>query len=255
MDPNDPDFLYLGVDRKKLLKEAEAGGLDSKNLCWVEDEKEGYVLADVVETSGDTVVVKKKDGNEKKIRKDDIQQLNPPKFFLIEDMANLTFLNDASVLENLRARYYRNLIYTYSGLFCVAVNPYRRFPIYTAQVAMKYKGKRRAEMPPHIFSISDNAYHNMLQDRENQSVLITGESGAGKTENTKKVISYFAIVAAASPKKDEEEKKGTLEDQIVQANPVLEAYGNAKTTRNNNSSRFVSFQFSYFVQSFLNAAK
>ncbi|KAA3669891.1 uncharacterized protein DEA37_0002265, partial [Paragonimus westermani] len=93
-------------------------------------------------------------------------------------------------------------------------------------------------MPPHIFSISDNAYHNMLQDRENQSILITGESGAGKTENTKKVISYFAMVAAATKKEDDDTvKKGTLEDQIVQANPVLEAYGNAKTNRNNNSSR------------------
>ncbi|VEL21678.1 unnamed protein product [Protopolystoma xenopodis] len=105
------DFLYLGVDRKKVMKEAEAGGMDSKNLCWVEDEKEGYILADIAETTGDMVTVKKKDGVEKKVRKDDIQQLNPPKFFLIEDMANLTFLNDASVLENLRARYYRNLIY------------------------------------------------------------------------------------------------------------------------------------------------
>ncbi|VEL34194.1 unnamed protein product [Protopolystoma xenopodis] len=111
MDPNDPDFLYLGVDKNKLLKEAEASGLDSKSLCWVDDEKEGFVLADIVETIGDKVSVKKKDGSELKIAKDDVQQLNPPKFFLIEDMANLTFLNDASVLENLRARYYRNLIY------------------------------------------------------------------------------------------------------------------------------------------------
>ncbi|KAA3669951.1 uncharacterized protein DEA37_0004438, partial [Paragonimus westermani] len=100
---------------------------------------------------------------EKKVKKDDAQQVNPAKFFLIEDMADLTHLNDASVLENLRARYYRQLIYTYSGLFCVTVNPYKRFPIYTASVASKYKGKRRSEMPPHIFSISDNAYHNMLQ--------------------------------------------------------------------------------------------
>ncbi|VDP27395.1 unnamed protein product [Schistosoma mattheei] len=240
MDPSDPDFKYLGVDRKALLK--ELANFDSKNVIWVEDEKEGYVLADIKDTTGDTITVALKDGSEKKVKKDDAQQVNPPKFFLIEDMANLTHLNDASVLENLRARYYRQLIYTYSGLFCVAVNPYKRFPIYTEQVALKYKGKRRGEMPPHIFSISDNAYHNMLQDRENQSILITGESGAGKTENTKKVISYFAVVAAASKKEDDDaSKKGTLEDQIVQANPVLEAYGNAKTTRNNNSSRFGKF--------------
>ncbi|VDP89806.1 unnamed protein product, partial [Echinostoma caproni] len=136
MDPSDPDFKYLGVDRKQLLK--EQASFDSKNVIWVEDEKEGYVLADVVETSGDTITVKLKDATEKKVKKDDAQLVNPPKFFLIEDMANLTHLNDASVLENLRARYYRQLIYTYSGLFCVAVNPYKRFPIYTASVAMKY---------------------------------------------------------------------------------------------------------------------
>lgn len=242
MDPSDPDFEFLGVDRKALLKEAEQGSFDSKSVAWVEDEKEGYVMADIVETSGDIVTVKLKDGNTKQIKKDDLQQVNPPKFTMAEDMADLTYLNDASVLENLRARYYHKLIYTYSGLFCVAVNPYKRYPIYTYEVAMKYKGKRRAEMPPHLFSISDNAYHSMLADRENQSILITGESGAGKTENTKKVISYFAFVTANPSKKGEEvEKKGSLEDQIVQANPLLEAYGNAKTNRNNNSSRFGKF--------------
>ena len=100
-------------------------------------------------------------------------------------------------------------------------------------------------MPPHLFAVSDEAYRNMLQDHENQSMLITGESGAGKTENTKKVIAYFASVGASqneSAKNGEpKEKKVTLEDQIVQTNPVLEAFGNAKTVRNNNSSRFGKF--------------
>ncbi|CAF1361450.1 unnamed protein product, partial [Didymodactylos carnosus] len=92
---------------------------------------------------------------------------------------------------------------TYSGLFCVAINPYKRLPIYTMKVVMMYRGKKRTEVPPHLFAIADNAYSNMLRDRENQSMLITGESGAGKTENTKKVIQYFAYVAAASVKKGE----------------------------------------------------
>lgn len=104
-----------------------------------------------------------------------------------------------------------------------------------------YRGKRRNEMPPHLFSISDGAYVNMLTDHENQSMLITGESGAGKTENTKKVIAYFATIGA-STKKTEEVKKVSLEDQVVQTNPVLEAFGNAKTVRNDNSSRFVSVE-------------
>ncbi|KAK6027930.1 myosin head, partial [Ostertagia ostertagi] len=105
-----------------------------------------------------------------------------------------------------------------------------------------YMGKRRTEMPPHLFAVSDEAYRNMLMDHENQSMLITGESGAGKTENTKKVIAYFASVGASQQAvKASTDKTVTLEDQIVQTNPVLEAFGNAKTVRNNNSSRFGKF--------------
>lgn len=103
-----------------------------------------------------------------------------------------------------------------------------------------YRGKKKNEAPPHLYYIADNAYANMLKKRENQSLLITGESGAGKTENTKKVIQYFAFVACGSHKKNEA-KLTNLEDQIISANPVLEAYGNAKTSRNNNSSRFGKF--------------
>lgn len=106
-----------------------------------------------------------------------------------------------------------------------------------------YRGKRRTEVPPHIFAISDGAYVNMLTNHENQSMLITGESGAGKTENTKKVIAYFATIGASTKKDDNPNAgKGSLEDQVVQTNPVLEAFGNAKTVRNDNSSRFVSSQ-------------
>ena len=132
-----------------------------------------------------------------------------------------------------------------------------------------YRGKKKNEVPPHLYLVADTAYASMMRDRENQSMLITGESGAGKTENTKKVIQYFAFVAAGvSGKKMTAEVKNTkkkyniliiffknnyiklqeankpsLEDQIVSANPVMEAYGNAKTTRNNNSSRFVIILF------------
>ncbi|XP_076442426.1 myosin heavy chain, striated muscle-like isoform X8 [Babylonia areolata] len=244
-DPNDEDFKYLAVDRKKMMKE-QTQTFDGKKNCWVPDEKEGFAAAEIQSTKGEEITVKLVKNNETKtFKKDDIQQMNPPKFEKIEDMANMTYLNEASVLYNLKSRYSAGMIYTYSGLFCVAVNPYRRLPIYTQSVIDKYRGKRRTEMPPHLFSIADNAYQYMLQDRENQSMLITGESGAGKTENTKKVIQYFALVAAATQKKGEEEettsKKGSLEDQIIQANPVLEAYGNAKTVRNNNSSRFGKF--------------
>jgi myosin heavy subunit len=125
----------------------------------------------------------------------------------------------------------------------VVINPYKRYPIYTNRVVRMYIGKRRNEVPPHLFAISDGAYQQMMTNSKDQSMLITGESGAGKTENTKKVITYFAILGAnEKTKKDTgpEEKKANLEDRIVQTNPILESYGNAKTIRNDNSSRFVS---------------
>ncbi len=177
----------------------------------------------------------------------EIGQINPPKFEKCEDMANLTYLNDASVFNNLKTRYQAKLIYTYSGLFCVVVNPYKRFPIYTPTVVKLYLGKRRNEVPPHLWAITETAYRNMLLNAKNQSMLITGESGAGKTENTKKVISYLAMVATSGKKSAA--KKASLEDQIVATNPIMESYGNAKTARNDNSSRFGKFIRIHFTAS------
>ncbi|GMS83847.1 hypothetical protein PENTCL1PPCAC_6022, partial [Pristionchus entomophagus] len=236
----DPGWQYLKQSREQTLKD-QSVAYDSKKNVWLPDAEEGYIAAEIKSTKGDmtTVVTAKGDST---VKKDLLQEMNPPKFEKTEDMSNLSFLNDASVLHNLRARYASMLIYTYSGLFCVVINPYKRLPIYTDSVARMFMGKRRTEMPPHLFAVSDEAYRNMLLDHENQSMLITGESGAGKTENTKKVICYFAAVGASQQAAQVEgEKKVTLEDQIVQTNPVLEAFGNAKTVRNNNSSRFGKF--------------
>ncbi|EMP37847.1 Myosin-6 [Chelonia mydas] len=208
---------------------------DGKRRCWVPDEKKAYIEADIKESSGGKVTVETVAGKTITVKEDDVQPMNPPKFDMIEDMAMLTHLNEASVLHNLNRRYSHWMIYTYSGLFCVTINPYKWLPVYNPEVVSAYKGKRRSEAPPHIFSIADNAYNDMLRNRENQSMLITGESGAGKTVNTKRVIQYFATVAALG---EPGKKSGTLEDQIIQANPALEAFGNAKTLRNDNSSRF-----------------
>merc|ERR1739844_3225 len=127
-------------------------------------------------------------------------------------------------------------------------NPYKRYPIYTGTVVKLYLGKRRNEVPPHLWAITETAYRNMLTNSKDQSMLITGESGAGKTENTKKVISYLAAVAAPK-KKAADTKKVSLEDQIVATNPILESYGNAKTSRNDNSSRFGKFIRIHFTTS------
>lgn len=157
-------------------------------------------------------------------------------------MAELTHLNEASVVHNLHMRYQSDLIYTYSGLFLVTVNPYCPLPIYTNEYVNMYKGRNREDMKPHIFAMADETFRNLVDEGENQSILVTGESGAGKTENTKKVIQYLAAVAhSESPIKNRGQQHSTLSQQILRANPILEAFGNAQTVRNNNSSRFGKF--------------
>uniref|UniRef100_A0A0R3RHL6 Myosin motor domain-containing protein n=1 Tax=Elaeophora elaphi TaxID=1147741 RepID=A0A0R3RHL6_9BILA len=244
---DDPGYPYLEVSREEKSRNA-AKPFDSKKNCWIPDADDGFVAAEIKSSAGDNVTVVTVKGNEVTVKKEEVQEMNPPKFSKTEDMANLTFLNEASVLNNLKERYYSMMIYTYSGLFCVVINPYKRLPIYSPSIIKYYMGKRRNEVPPHLFAVSDEAYRNILIDHENQSMLITGESGAGKTENTKKVITYFAIVGATQQKKEEGKKGGTLEEQIVQTNPVLEAFGNAKTVRNNNSSRFGKFIRTHFTK-------
>ncbi|XP_058126016.1 myosin heavy chain, muscle isoform X2 [Anopheles ziemanni] len=245
-DPDPTPFLFVSLEQKRI---DQSKPYDSKKACWVPEEKEGYVLGEIKATKGELVTVALPGGEEKNFKKEQLSQVNPPKFEKVEDMADLTYLNEAAVLHNLRQRYYSKLIYTYSGLFCVVINPYKRYPLYTNRCAKMYRGKRRNEVPPHLFAVSDGAYVNMLTNHENQSMLITGESGAGKTENTKKVIAYFATIGASGKKDENAEKKGSLEDQVVQTNPVLEAFGNAKTVRNDNSSRFGKFIRIHFTGS------
>ncbi|XP_049603460.1 myosin-7 [Syngnathus scovelli] len=240
---------YLRKSDKERL-EAQTRVFDMKKECFVPDPEEEFVKASITSREGDKVTAQTAKGKTVTVKDVDVHPQNPPKFDKIEDMAMFTFLHEPAVLFNLKERYAAWMIYTYSGLFCVTVNPYKWLPVYNQEVVVAYRGKKRSEAPPHIFSISDNAYQYMLTDRENQSILITGESGAGKTVNTKRVIQYFASIAAGSGKKDTgSEKKGTLEDQIIQANPALEAFGNAKTIRNDNSSRFGKFIRIHFAAS------
>uniref|UniRef100_A0A8C3AQ67 Myosin heavy chain 10 n=1 Tax=Cyclopterus lumpus TaxID=8103 RepID=A0A8C3AQ67_CYCLU len=241
----DPE-RYLFVDRAVVYNPATQADWTAKKLVWIPSERNGFEAASIREERGEEVLLElAENGKKVVINKDDIQKMNPPKFSKVEDMAELTCLNEASVLHNLKDRYYSGLIYTYSGLFCVVINPYKNLPIYSENIIEMYRGKKRHEMPPHIYAISESAYRCMLQDREDQSILCTGESGAGKTENTKKVIQYLAHVASShkglcflplclSP-------QGELERQLLQANPILESFGNAKTVKNDNSSRFGKF--------------
>ncbi|XP_066560794.1 myosin-4-like isoform X1 [Amia ocellicauda] len=234
---------YLRKSEKERV-EAQNRAFDARTACYVDDDKVLYVKGVIQSKEGGKVTVKTEDNRTITVKEDQVYPMNPPKYDKIEDMAMMTHLNEPCVLFNLKERYAAWMIYTYSGLFCATVNPYKWLPVYNPEVVSAYRGKKRMEVPPHIFSLSDNAYQAMLTDRENQSILITGESGAGKTVNTKRVIQYFATIAVASDKKKAEYTsniKGTLEDQIIQANPLLEAFGNAKTVRNDNSSRFGKF--------------
>jgi len=247
-DPDPTEYILPTAEMKRADQQKP---YDAKKSVWIPCPKTGGYREGLLE-SGDlddpaskcVVGVMHEKFNHKAA---EIGRVNPPKFEKVEDMVNLTFLNDASVFWNLKTRYQAKMIHTYSGLFVVVVNPYKRYPIYTHRVCKIYLGKRRNEVPPHLWAIAETAYRNMLMNKKDNAMLITGESGAGKTENTKKVITYLAMVATGAGKKTE--KKVSLEDQIVATNPVLESYGNAKTARNDNSSRFGKFIRIFFTSS------
>jgi len=225
----------------KYLKYKQSGfavSASNKTTVWIPsaDKEKVYEQAEVTKDDGKNFTVRGADGQEKTFPKDEKNYMgvNPAKFDGVEDMGELGHLNEPAVLYNLKKRYDCDLFHTYSGLFLVVVNPYKRLPIYTKEIIDVYRGRPRDKVAPHIFAISDTAYRAMIQTGQNQSMLITGESGAGKTENTKKVIQYLAAIAGRSG-------EGTLEQQLLEFNPILEAFGNAKTTKNNNSSRFGKF--------------
>lgn len=216
-----------------------------KRYVWLRHPEKAFVRGWVVEElEGNNLLVQCDDGDQQTVDADSVDKVNPAKFDKVGDMAELTHLNEASVVHNLHMRYQADLIYTYSGLFLVAINPYCPLPIYSREYINMYKGRSREDTKPHIFAIADEAFRNLVDEGENQSILVTGESGAGKTENTKKVIQYLAAVATSDTparRRSGGRQISNLSEQILRANPILEAFGNAQTVRNNNSSRFGKF--------------
>ncbi|KAK3722942.1 class II myosin [Vermiconidia calcicola] len=221
--------------------------LTGKRYVWLRHPEKAFVKGEVLEELQNGMLkVLCDDGTLREEPAESVDKVNPGKFDKADDMAELTHLNEASVVHNLYQRYQADLIYTYSGLFLVTVNPYTPLPIYGRDYINMYKGRSREDTKPHIFAMADEAFRNLVDEGANQSILVTGESGAGKTENTKKVIQYLASVATSDTPRAKRSNSGSrqhanLSEQILRANPILEAFGNAQTVRNNNSSRFGKF--------------
>ncbi|XP_058485350.1 unconventional myosin-Va isoform X1 [Solea solea] len=148
------------------------------------------------------------------------------------DLTALSYLHEPAVLHNLKVRFIDSkLIYTYCGIVLVAINPYEPLQIYGTDIINAYSGQNMGDMDPHIFAVAEEAYKQMARDERNQSIIVSGESGAGKTVSAKYAMRYFATVSGAA-------SEANVEEKVLASNPIMEAIGNAKTTRNDNSSRF-----------------
>ena len=233
----------------------EEDGFNSKNWVWIPDTSnnffsKGYITDYLQDGTCKVVIVNGNQETHKTVPQDSLENCNPAKFNKCHDMAELTHLNEPSVVYNLYLRYSDDMIYTYSGLFLVAINPYKVLQIYDSKMLKKYHLHDFDKPPPHIFATAEGTYRNLLSNKKDQSILVTGESGAGKTENTKKIIQYLSSIThsnlsvnPASPASPNPKSiiSLTIDTKILQANPILESFGNAKTIKNNNSSRFGKF--------------
>ncbi|CAH0703032.1 unnamed protein product [Spodoptera exigua] len=211
-----------------------------KQLVWVRDPNEGFILARLHELMGEEADVFPIDNKYPKrvCNFEDIFPAGDPAKD-VDDNCELMFLNEATLLNNILIRYKKNKIYTYVANILLAVNPYEDIPdMYSSNTIKKYQGKSLGELPPHVFAIADKAFRDMKSLKMSQSIIVSGESGAGKTESTKYILKYLCELWAKAA--------GPVEQKILDANPILEAFGNAKTTRNNNSSRFGKFMEVHF---------
>lgn len=205
---------------------------------WVGDPELAWIDGEVVEVNGHEIKVACTSGKIAVANGANLYPKDPEAPPCgVDDMTKLAYLHEPGVLQNLRSRYDMNEIYTFTANILIAVNPFQRLPhLYSNHMMEQYKGMALGELSPHPFAIADAAYRQMLNEGISQSILVSGESGAGKTESTKMLMSYFAHMGGRAAAEGR-----TVEQQVLESNPVLEAFGNAKTVRNNNSSRFGKF--------------
>nr|XP_033775568.1 unconventional myosin-Vc isoform X3 [Geotrypetes seraphini] len=210
------------------------------NRVWIPDPDEVWKSAEIRKDykPGDGVLhLYLEDGTEMAYLVDPANQILPPlrnPDILVgeNDLTALSYLHEPAVLHNLKVRFVESkLIYTYSGIILVAINPYKELPIYGDAIIHAYSGQNMGDMDPHIFAVAEEAYKQMARNNRNQSIIVSGESGAGKTVSARYAMRYFATVSKSS-------SRAHVEDKVLASNPITEAIGNAKTTRNDNSSRF-----------------
>ncbi|XP_026435755.1 myosin-6-like [Papaver somniferum] len=206
---------------------------------WVEDPDEAWLDGEVLEVDGQEVKIDCTSGKQVVTNIKNVYPKDPDAPSCgVDDMTKLAYLHEPGVLQNIKSRFDINEIYTYTGSILIAVNPFRRLPhLYDNHMMGQYKGAAFGELSPHPFAVADAAYRLMINEGISQSILVSGESGAGKTESTKMLMRYLAYMGGRAAA----EGQRSVEQQVLESNPVLEAFGNAKTVRNNNSSRFGKF--------------
>ncbi|KAF2253669.1 hypothetical protein BU26DRAFT_227863 [Trematosphaeria pertusa] len=230
---------------------------DVGTRAWQPDAAEGWVASEVTDKqvdgnkvklvfqleNGETKTVETtlaaiRDGNDANLP----PLMNPAMLEASDDLTNLSHLNEPAVLQAIKLRYLQKEIYTYSGIVLIATNPFARVDsLYVPGMVQVYAGKQRSYGAPHLFAIAEEAFADMLRDERNQTIVVSGESGAGKTVSAKYIMRYFATRESPDnpgKRRGKADAMSETEEQILATNPIMEAFGNAKTTRNDNSSRF-----------------
>lgn len=219
-----PSVSASHTDRRWSDTTSYAG--KKKLQSWFQLPNGNWELGKILSISGTESVISLPEGKVLKVKSENLVSANPDILDGVDDLMQLSYLNEPSVLYNLHYRYKQDMIYTKAGPVLVAINPFKKVPLYGNYYIEAYKSKSIES--PHVYAITDTAIREMIRDEVNQSIIISGESGAGKTETAKIAMQYLAALGGGSG----------IEYEILKTNPILEAFGNAKTSRNDNSSRF-----------------